>query len=596
MVAKLYERRGVTLTNATGIVKAEKPNTIATHIFGAIARETDRLSRENYSLGKAKLINDVLSTAYEQAPDNPKQFNELVQSGFDKGLQGLDDNTRKKILQSANDKVKSLQVRVGNNLNRRLDAENTERVVNLANDAVYGLGGIYDLNQRISEAIINGGSRDDVDNLIQQKNKVIAKYNNLASARNMNGRNILGKNAMFQFAKENETGMLNAVKDSILNMDIDQLRDFDERTLQNKKGFLEKTGLSEKSYSALESLVKKQGKRLDENYKRELKTQAQHNLAALYSSIDPEALAANKGLIDDRIYKEFEGMIKLAQENPVNPALMTNEDDNFIDQYSMIFDVITSKPDGRDDYNDRLLEAGVQAKKGLIEYRKNKGSTDEISQIIDTMLTDTITDQMFADTLNETFSEGTALHSLIKDNEFFYKKGKTLSEATKQNQGLIYDILEPTGLSKTRRNIINTTNSAMIRAAQERGDFVDIQVKDGVQQAQIIKKEDIIGEDIQKRKKETLKNGILAMMSMRASADFLDEEQQEEVYNQISKYGRELNKEMIRINASPIINEPTMQRLEKELAQGKKALFNIGTRVLEFLGFSDNDIIVKEEY
>ena len=86
------------------------------------------------------------------------------------------------------------------------------------------------------------------------------------------------------------------------------------------------------------------------------------------------------------------------------------------------------------------------------------------------------------------------------------------------------------------------------------------------------------------------------IMAMVTASKNLPEERQALIYQNIDKYIDEMNKDMIRANYSSLINGRTFYQIEKKLANGEEALFNYGSRVMRFKGFTDNDIIIEEEY
>ena len=607
-VQKLYNRRGATL-QGDRIRMPAKRSRIWEKAFDIVARETNRIAKENYSLGKTQLINDVLTTAYEQAPDNIKQFNELVESGFEKGLQGLDTRTQNLIKESANNKVKSLQLKVGQNLNNKLDAENSERVLNMANDTLYGLGGLYDLNQRISDAIISG-DRETVDQLVELKNNAMKKYNTLAQAKNMRGKSILGKNALSGFQKENESGLYAAFQDQIFGMDVNELKNFDETTLQNRRGFLEKTGLSATTYDKLVKLVKSRGKELDENYKREVRSQNQLDLAMQFSDYNPEIMEKAKEFIPSDVYDVVKKSVEKAQSTPVNTSLRTTEDDNFNNQFALLYDVLMSKPDGSEDYNDRLLKSAAQVKNSLTRYRQLEGSNEGLGTVIDNFLMESLVNKTFGDVIRPSFEKGTALYELIESSPYYQRQAYEVSEKdagdvslvdtifsnlaapTQQQRRAIDKILSANNPYYTNENIV-----LGIHSRQDLSKTARNKDKTYFQNTyRVVNSRDVLTPAIQKQKQKVLMDGMAGIMSMVTAAKNLPEEQQAQVYDNIHNYIDEMNKEVIRINSSSVINRPTFNRLEKELANGKEALFNIDSRVLRFLGFTDNDIIIDEEY
>lgn len=554
MAFKLYQRRGQMLQGKS-IEMPEKEN-IPTNSFGdmfdKISKTTAKLSAENSALGRAELINGVLNTAYEQASDNPKRFNELIKSGFEKGLNGLDEKTKKDIYTAANDKVKLLQIKVGNNLNKRLDAENTQKILNLANDTLYGAGGLMDINEQIAFSIQTEDSPQKIQKLIEQKNKNIARLKSFANAKNMKGGYVIGSAKMRAAMVNPALGMYDTILNSLEGMDIEALKEYDERTFQNKKGFMEATGLNEKDYGKLNNVIKKQRKSLDEKDKRETRQQSYYNALNYVYTLDPDTLETIKDQIGKENYKSLNELLDLDNRHDFNKALIIPEDANRLGQFNTIVKVLGSKNDGTEEYLDNLLKATVKASRALDDFSVEYGSSKESVLTMKKALVNSAVNQEYADALNMLTDQETALGqeiaNYIPERMKQIKSARNLGSVPEPEIDIDYIGLKKRGLESRRKESTAIASNTVAKAINQAMTLYDTN----------------------------------------------DPEQTDMIWQQIKKIREEGNKAIIRNNVSNIIPPNEMDRLEKTLNEGKPALFEYNGSVYEFLGFGRNNIFYKE--
>lgn len=555
MPLKLYQRRGALLQGKSIEMPTpeKKANNLWGEIFDNVSKTTAKLSAENYALGKAKLINDVLNTAYEQAPDNPKQFNDLIKSGFEKGLVGFDDKLKNDIYAAANDKVKMLQVKVGNNLNKRLDAENTQRIVNLANDAIYGSSGIIATNQMIADAIQYKEDPQKVQNLIDQRNKTIARLQSFANAKNMKGGYVIGSAKMRAAMVNPSTGMYDTILNSFEDMDIEALKEYDNYTFNKKDEFMKATGFSESEYSKMDKAIKKRRKLLDENDKREINRQNWYDSINYIYTRNPETLENIKSTIGDDNYKALQDLADFEDKHPINPALIMDKDVNMIKQFNKITKVLGSKNDGTEEYNDNLLKATIEAGKALSDFTSKYGAPEDSIQTMRKILVSAASNEQFAGALNMLNEENTALGQEIRN---FAKE--TLFETDLKKGGLL--------INKDIKN-------------QDKPDIA-------------LRKMSLTNR--QKTGAKIASDAIAEIAKVASQAyNTNDPEQIKIIMDNARKVRDYANKEIIKNNVSAVIPPEEMNRLERELSEGKRAFFEYNGNVYEFFGFGKNGIFYK---
>lgn len=560
---KLYSQQGVTLRNPAGIREPETVKNPFIKILDKTAETTAKLSKQNYALGRAQLITDVLDNAYQNAPDNPEQFNELVKSGFEKGLAGLSDTTKKDIYATADDKIKALQIKVGKNLNAKLDAENTNLILDRADKILNSEGGVLSLNKQIADGIISGESRDELDKYINIQNQNKAQLEALAKAKNLKGSYIINSKEIRKAINEGEYNMYDELVEGLRGLDYEGLKSFDENTFQDRERFLKKTGLTSKTYDQLSKNIKQMRKDLNAADQREIKSARNFNVLQYVTSLNPEYLTQNKAEIlkmenGKDLYKRLEGLQK--GTGTVNPALVTDEDANFINNFNALTRVINSQNDGSEDYDSKLMADIITAQESVNAYRKKYGASEETVDAINEILINSAADQLYADSMK------------INENNALYKIVNNINEKAEEKS------------YKPRFTGFGLPGIALDYAISTVGSWLDPE-----QRKIILNEPDYDG------MKHIAHDTILAMNSVarQLRQPGLSQEDKETIFNQVKAIEAEGNKAIIRRKYRHIIPEAEMQRLESENAQGKTALFKFHGSMVGFEGFTDDDIIIK---
>ena len=111
-----------------------------------------------------------------------------------------------------------------------------------------------------------------------------------------------------------------------------------------------------------------------------------------------------------------------------------------------------SKPDGSEDYNERLLKSAAQVKNSLTRYRQLDGSNEELSTVVDNFLMESVTNKMFGDVISPHFEKGTALYEMVANNPYYQKHSRETAVA---GDNIVldtdYKVSEYNPLIRTRR-------------------------------------------------------------------------------------------------------------------------------------------------
>ena len=548
-MVKLYSQQGVSLSNPAGIKEPEKAKNPLINVLDNTASITAKLSKQNYALGRAQLINDVLENAYNSAPDNPEQFNSLIKSGFEKGLEGLSEETKKDVYLAANDKVKTLQIKVGKNLNAKLDKENTDLILAKADSLMNGSTGILAMNNAIMGLIMGGASKDEVDRYININNNNKAQLKALAEAKNLKGNYIINSKDIRKAINEGDYNMFDVINEGLRGLDYKSLKEFDENTFQDRKRFKEKTGISDKTYDQLSKSIKNMRKDLFAADKREIKAQRNFNVLQYLTTNNPEYLEQVKDSViqmkdGKKLYKRLESLMEGKGE--VNPALITDEDANFINNFNLITEIINSKNDGSEDYDDKLINKLVDVREALDDYRYKYGASDETIDAINEILVNAASDQVYADAMS------------INPN------------------------------SKLQETL-DMFNQRMLKQYKEaKGTIPELSLK-----YRPIREKEINKPEIKSIISNMLNKKIDYLRVLRQPA--LTPEQKQLIQNEAKNIERRANIEIIKLANERFLPKSRWDKLEEDLVAGKPTPFEYGGGKYIFKGFTDKDIIFEDQ-
>ena len=568
-MAKLYQRQNPLLQRGQ-IRQPEKQASIGAAFakFGADA--LDKVAKENFALGHANLVNSIITTAYEANPTNLKRFNEMVQSGIEKSTKNLPGDMSRKIRLDAEKKAWALNKQIKNNMIKKANAEQ-ENKVRTAIDDITGDGpmGMQSLNAALMDSFINkdeeGAAATRALWDLQHK-----RLSNLAEIKNANGSYVIGKEAERNMYKQGMMGKTEAFRAAIEQLPKDGLKNFDADVFQNKEKFMKAYGIDNKTYVEMENLMKNRRKAFDASDKREIKSQDYYRLSQL-SAIGDDELAdiATR----DSVTPETIDLIKKAKKAAKSAGASESASYNFGDQNEGFLaaimemqDVVTSKDDGSPEYADRLLQAGAKADRVITSMNK-AGLSDDATQLLRRGLTESISSQDFAAVLDT--SDSSFISELTRGVKHDFDSRMAEREAKiREKYGPNPNPIQQMQMVEELRGIPTRT-----------GDKINIGMGLDMRYPEI-------SENTKKALRSYASQIYNAAMIQAAKGDY-------EGAMQIRADG---NRELIYMKYGQWIPRHQFAELERKLQNKEKAFITIGNSQYEYLGVSQNDIIVKGRF
>ena len=548
-MVKLYQRQNQNL-QGIGIVQPQQTN-LGSQIASGLntyANKIQRAAEDNFALGKAQVINDITTQAYEIAPDDVAKFNELVEKGLQQSFKGLPDDVQTKIRASINTKLDSINHKIVQNKLNRLDKENKERVISNGNSILNGVSGVFQTNSSIVDYLYQtSNSTGDAKERNAEFFKSYQKANKknydqlltLSAMKDSNGNSYLSKTDYDKFVKDGKDNLKQTLKQKIYSLNGEELKNFYENTLQDNKA-MESIGLSFDEANDVRTYTKQRAKELDVQKDLQVKNQAQYDAARMVVNYDDEK--AKQLVSQGYMTNDMRKALKEANEMDFNLATVKDTDINVISQFALLDKVANSKDDGSEDYNNKLLGLMADTTKALNEFVKTNGTTKEIFEAS--------TNTMFNVAANKDIQE--ALQPCYDENTLL---GSTLKQA--------------------RWNI--TEIEPFKKSAEKQ-----------------IEKEAVSGFDNRILREVTSKGLMqISLMASQLNNENLTDEDKSVIKNNIKQYREFLNKEMIKAKYSKQFPLDYLNELEAKYNAGQEVMFMKNGVTYFFKGFSNNDIMVK---
>lgn len=569
-MAKLYQRQNPLLQRGQ-IIQPEKKPSIGAAIarFGADA--LDKVAKDNFALGHANLVNSIITTAYEANPTDLKGFNEMVQSGIEKSTKNLPGDMSRKIRLDAETKAWALNKQIQNNMIKKANAEQ-EQKVRSAIDDITGDGpmGMQSLNAALMDSFIN---KDEDGAAATRKlwDLQHKRLQNLAEVKNANGSYVIGKEAERNMYKQGMMGKTDAFRAAIEQLPKDGLKNFDADVFQNKEKFMEAYGIDNKTYGEMEKLIKDRRKAFDASDKREIKSQDYYRLSQL-SAIGDDELADIE--TRDSVTPETIDLIKKAKKAAKSAGASESASFNFGDQNEGFLaaimemqDVVTSKDDGSPEYADRLLQAGAKADRAISSMNK-AGLSDDATQLLRRGLTESISSQDFAAVLDTSDSSFISELTRGAKNDFD-------SRVAEQEAKIRAKYPDAATNPMVERQMVQELRNLPART----GDKINVGMGLNMRYPEI-------SENTKKALRSYASQIYNAAMIQAAQGDY-------EGAMQIRADG---NRELIYMKYGQWISRHQFAELEKKLQNKEKAFITIGNSQYEYLGVSQNDVILKGRF
>ena len=318
----------------------------------------------------------------------------------------------------------------------------------------------------------------------------------------------------------------------------------------------------------MDNKIKKRRKELNDEDERVINEARDYNIIGATYQKSPDALEDAKKRLTEDSYKKFEEIV--LQPTKKQEMLITNEDVDFLRQFNSIVEVADTQYDGNKNYNEQYLTKVIDAQYAAKKYREKYGSDDKNDEIIDSIIYNSAVDNLYGQTMG--LVDSTNLLSQIVKNVDLPAEEERLEEQERQ------ELLGVRGFEYSRDFDFEKDlkrKPASIVTAIKGGKYTD--------------------EEIIKRQREIASKAIKQVVQIGTKMrQTQDEGLRQELYDQAETILDRANKDVIGWKVSNIIEPNYLKKLERDLGNGKQAIFRYAGTLYEFKGYTEDDLITAD--
>lgn len=269
-MAKLYREkvREINIPTVTPLAPEARDNVVVPYL-NDLATKLSQAANENFVLGATQAATELVQDAYNQASNNPVEFEKIFDEGYKKIEDKLPYEMRGKfgsrmltMKQQYLDKTMQNKATYEENKRTKLIEDNfnsTKQVYLDATDSLFAA-------QQSGDA---GRIKIATEQYANAKNRL----NMLVNLTDSKGKAIFDKSTR-ESVTNGSMGKIDLFKNNVDNLTLEQLKEFDENVFQNGEKYRQETNTDRKTYDAMNTYIKSRRKALGDEEERVLRSQA----------------------------------------------------------------------------------------------------------------------------------------------------------------------------------------------------------------------------------------------------------------------------------------------------------------------------------
>lgn len=571
----LYERQNYSTTSGVQTPNAPIQQTNAvSSTLGFFAEESYKMAKTNYEIGKKEVLNDIVKQAYELNPYDQKAFISQVQKNFKTSIKGLPVSMQQDMFNSVNHMIDAYGKDIEKNIyNKNLNELKTNvigsyeqasnsyaRTYQMLTDDIFE-SGITDLS-KLSEEDRQARQKSFQENAFSHR-KLLEVYKT-AQDKAINTLTPDGTKIVKEESKFDKVGLL---KSKIYNLSLDDIKAFDKNTFRDRDRFMKTLDLNDSQYTSLDIFINQTIKAKDGERDKIEQTATEYTMGMMAINADPQAMEFAKKKYPDIFTDKFVDAMEKNSKYTANPALVQDEDLNFLGQLQKLGELSKLQNNGTIESDKMLFENVADTALKLNEYRTKRGSSEDTKKYMDEMLVNLVQNQAFADAVNE---------NIFDEN---YQLGQILSQQKEEKQGEIKSEVEK---YKDSPLAIRLANAERLKGKS------NMRFTEG----------DIDKSGILELRKHIANEGakmIIGQALRYNTPEASTEEGRNNIANDIEKVKTFYNRRLIAALYKDKISESDLFNMQKLLENEKKeSNIVINGLVYKFKGFTDNGIILEK--
>lgn len=548
MAERIYNRNPAPMPEET-FVKT-KYDTLGTLLktAGSLA---NAVAEQNYATGMKLATEDLVNTAYKNNPESIEGFNAEIEKGLakleEKGiLPGVMAKLRENVALNTTTKITAIE----SNIKKRQDQVAKIQATQVKDNWNNNMGQLYDIMYR---AQIEG----DADT-VKQTGQAIAinKQKGVGLANAITNTGYVYDKTDREKLASGEFDSLEQFKNTIDLLGEEALNNFDKNVFTNVDKYRAETGITRKEYDAQRKYIDQRKEQLEAMKKAGLKNNAElAAINALETADFTEADEMAKYLDND----DFLKAAKDAIDTPVSVEGVQKAG-AFINVIKQLKPILTDTEDTEDGYKRRRA-AATEILRAYTDFARTNKVDPNDKQIFLSSLARSLKDPRFSQVLQPWFTES-ALNDAMQ---------KEMSPLLKTDEEIIKNITAKYGNNpavagpKIKRALEQRDAARKYMLTHDTTDKIRMQ------------------DERHRRNAESIADAVAEQQLIALLANNYD--LAEQIYN-------DANKEVI-IARVGTIPRYEWDRLEKNLEQGKPALYESKGKVYQFQGFTAKNAIFK---
>lgn len=269
-MAKLYREkvRSIDVPTVAPLEPEQRDNTVVPYLDN-LANQFVKTANENFVLGATEATTQLVQSAYQQASNNPEEFVKIFDAGYEKIVGKLPYEMRSKF----GVRMQTIKQQYFNKtVQNRAEYEENKRT-KLIEDNFNSTKQVYlDATDTLMKAQ-QSGDAEQIKIATEQYANAKSRLDMLVNLTDSKGKAIFDKDTRSQI-ESGSMGKIESFKNSVDNLTLEQLKEFDANIFQNGEKYRQETNIDRATYDKMDTYMKSRLKALGDEEDRVVRSQA----------------------------------------------------------------------------------------------------------------------------------------------------------------------------------------------------------------------------------------------------------------------------------------------------------------------------------
>lgn len=269
-MAKLYREKvnQINIPTVAPLAPETKDSVVPAYLDN-LAQQFIKTANENFILGATEATTQLVLNAYQQAPNNPAEFEKIFNAGYDKIVNKLPYEMRGKF----GSRMQTIKQQYFNKTITNRDTLEENKRIKSIEDNFNSTKQVYlDATDTLMSAQ-QSGDAEQIKIATEQYANAKSRLEMLVNLTDSKGKAIFDKTTR-ESVVNGSMGKIEAFKNNIDSLTLEQLKEFDSNVFQNGEKYRQATNIDRKTYDQENTYVKARLKELGDEEERVVRSQA----------------------------------------------------------------------------------------------------------------------------------------------------------------------------------------------------------------------------------------------------------------------------------------------------------------------------------